>query len=164
MLIYSPVWFVCQTNMADSALWLVRSPVSQTPCEGSVAPLFLIIMSISHNVTLCLNLISLCHIYFTLRWKQVYIGCRITQKGLLWDKDNSIWLVMWSQHGIPKAFIRLRALEVYFFYYIYIYIYIQGVYIIYIYIIYIYIYFFFFFFFFLVPFGEAIAQNHTFHL
>ncbi len=35
-LIYSPVWFVCQTKMADSALCLVRSPVNQTPCEGSI--------------------------------------------------------------------------------------------------------------------------------
>ncbi len=35
--IYSPVWFVFRTKMADSALWLVKSPVSQTPCEGSIA-------------------------------------------------------------------------------------------------------------------------------
>ncbi len=34
----SPVWFVFLTKMADSALWLVRSPVNQTPCEGSIAP------------------------------------------------------------------------------------------------------------------------------
>ncbi len=36
MLIYSPVWFVCQTKMAYSALLLVRSAVNQTPCEVSI--------------------------------------------------------------------------------------------------------------------------------
>ncbi len=36
MLIYSPVWFVCQTKMADLALWLLRLPVNQTPGEGSI--------------------------------------------------------------------------------------------------------------------------------
>ncbi len=29
--------FVCWTKIADSALWLVRSSVNQTPCEGSIA-------------------------------------------------------------------------------------------------------------------------------
>ncbi len=36
MLIYSPVWFVCCTKMADLVLWLVRLPVNQTPGEGSI--------------------------------------------------------------------------------------------------------------------------------
>ncbi len=35
-LLSSLVWFVYRTKMADSALWLVRSPVNQTHCEGSI--------------------------------------------------------------------------------------------------------------------------------
>ncbi len=35
-LIYSPVWFVCRTKMADSVLRLVGSPVNQTPSKGSI--------------------------------------------------------------------------------------------------------------------------------
>ncbi len=35
-LLSSLVWSVYRTKMADSALWLVRSPVNQTPCEGSI--------------------------------------------------------------------------------------------------------------------------------
>ncbi len=35
-LIYSPVWLVCRTKLADSALWLVRLPVNQTLCEGLI--------------------------------------------------------------------------------------------------------------------------------
>ncbi len=44
-LIYSPVWFVCQTKMA---LWIiVRSPVNQTPREGSIVSLHLTIHTFS---------------------------------------------------------------------------------------------------------------------
>ncbi len=39
-LIWSPIWFVCWTKKADSASWLVRSPVNQTPGEGSIIALF----------------------------------------------------------------------------------------------------------------------------
>ncbi len=35
-LIYSPVWFVCRIKWWIIALWLVRSPVNQALCDGSV--------------------------------------------------------------------------------------------------------------------------------
>ncbi len=54
MLIYFPVWFVCWTKMADSALWLVRLPVNQTPGKGSVcSPLTIVLNCTDSSLNLC---------------------------------------------------------------------------------------------------------------
>ncbi len=106
MFIYSPVWFVCWTKMAESVLWMVKSPPSDVALYLST---FATLLNQSDSDQLC---------HFQMQWHE----------DILWNTVKTLWLDnlgelkpfagsslgLWTSLLCPPDYMSKRTNEGYF--------------------------------------------------